>query len=86
MGGIKVGDFQISFFFQIYIKSPGNTSRSKSSLKELLWCLLGKALSFFYQNIAAADNDWKVLFPGEEDVHFYFLVQIDDYFQANVFK
>jgi hypothetical protein len=49
-------------------------------------CLLGKALSFFYQNIAAADNDWKVLFPGEEGVHFYFLVQIDDYFQANVFK
>jgi len=45
-GGIKVGDFQISFFFQICIKSPGNTSRSKSSLKELLWCLLGKALSF----------------------------------------
>ena len=46
-----------------------------------------QGIVFFYQNIAAADNDWKVLFPGEEDVHFYFfLVQIDDYFQANVFK
>ena len=45
-----------------------------------------QGIVFFYQNIAAADNDWKVLFPGEEGVHFYCLVQIDDYFQANVFK
>jgi len=30
----------------------------------------------FYQNIADDNNDWKVLFPGEEDVYFFFHLQI----------
>jgi len=38
----------------------------------------------FYQNIADDNNDWKVLFPGEEDVYFFFIYKLL-FSQAKIF-